>query len=312
MVENEQQPLVSVAVITYNSSKTILETLDSIYNQTYPNIELIISDDCSLDDTIDICKKWLSNHEQRFSSTRIIIPEANTGVTGNCQRVWKSCKTEWLKFIAADDLLHPNCIRANMEFVHQHKEAECIFSKMDVIGISKDEAEAFLQSRYDYSFFQKAQKDQYEQLLKWCSIPAPTSFFNVGKLLRRGLNFDIRIPMLEDRPFFLNLVAAGVPFDFFNEITVSYRVHPDSLCNALVHSPRFYESGQLAYFYYKFPYYYRIDADETIQNTVERVMHIYNEYYQLKLVTTKKSYKIYSYIMHPGNFIKRIKKLLKK
>ncbi|NJW55213.1 glycosyltransferase, partial [Salinimicrobium oceani] len=43
--------LVSVVVVTYNSSEFIIDTLESIKNQTYPNIELIISDDCSGDDT---------------------------------------------------------------------------------------------------------------------------------------------------------------------------------------------------------------------------------------------------------------------
>ena len=44
-------PLVTIAVVTYNSSQTILETLESVKEQTYKNIELIISDDCSSDNT---------------------------------------------------------------------------------------------------------------------------------------------------------------------------------------------------------------------------------------------------------------------
>lgn len=52
-------PLVSVIVITYNSAKYVLETLESIRVQSYQNIELIISDDCSKDNTIDICRNWI-------------------------------------------------------------------------------------------------------------------------------------------------------------------------------------------------------------------------------------------------------------
>ena len=51
--------LVSISVITYNSSKYILDTLDSVKAQTYPNLELVISDDCSTDNTIDLCKDWV-------------------------------------------------------------------------------------------------------------------------------------------------------------------------------------------------------------------------------------------------------------
>lgn len=56
MIKN---PLVSVIVITYNSSKYVLETLNSVAAQTYDNIELIISDDCSKDNTVEICRNWL-------------------------------------------------------------------------------------------------------------------------------------------------------------------------------------------------------------------------------------------------------------
>ena len=49
MIDYNDHPLVSVVVITYNSSSTVIETLDSIKGQTYDNIELIISDDHSID-----------------------------------------------------------------------------------------------------------------------------------------------------------------------------------------------------------------------------------------------------------------------
>ena len=65
-------PLVSVIVITYNSSKFVLETLESIYNQTYSNIELIISDDCSSDETINICQNWLYKNKNRFKNIELI------------------------------------------------------------------------------------------------------------------------------------------------------------------------------------------------------------------------------------------------
>ena len=73
-------PLVSVPVITYNSSKTVLETLDSIYNQTYQNLELIVSDDCSTDNTVGICREWIEAHKKRFVRTELLTVEKNTGV----------------------------------------------------------------------------------------------------------------------------------------------------------------------------------------------------------------------------------------
>lgn len=303
----QQQPLVSVAVITYNSSATVLETLDSIYNQTYPNIELIISDDCSTDNTLDVCRKWLSTHERRFSSTRIIVPEANTGVTGNCQRVWESCDTEWLKYIAGDDILLPNCITDNIEYVSHHPSAMLVFSKAVVFGLPTEDIERYL-LKYDYTFFNLSAEKQYEKLLLWCSFPITTAFINRKELYAKGIKYDLRIPFSEERPFFLRISSKGIKFEFFAKETVKYRLRRDSLSNAKIDSPKFYESIQLSHYYYNFEYLSKKSQEEAIQHMMERDMRIYNEYYDLKMESMTKSYKIYKYFSHPSHIFTRIKK----
>ena len=62
----ENIPLISVVVLTYNSSLYITETLNSIKDQTYDNIELIITDDCSTDSTLIICEDWINLNKSRF------------------------------------------------------------------------------------------------------------------------------------------------------------------------------------------------------------------------------------------------------
>ena len=68
-----KKPLVSIIVITYNSAKYVLETLESAKNQTYQNIELIISDDCSIDNTVDICTRWLNENKDEIKIGNIIF-----------------------------------------------------------------------------------------------------------------------------------------------------------------------------------------------------------------------------------------------
>ncbi len=55
-------PLVSIAMATYNGEKYLKEQLDSIYVQTYKNIEVIVTDDCSTDQTVDILKEYQEKH----------------------------------------------------------------------------------------------------------------------------------------------------------------------------------------------------------------------------------------------------------
>ena len=79
-------PLVSIIVVTYNSSKYILETLESAKDQTYKNIELIVTDDSSKDNTVELCKEWMQKNSARFVRTEVITVPQNSGIAANCNR----------------------------------------------------------------------------------------------------------------------------------------------------------------------------------------------------------------------------------
>ncbi|UBB88545.1 glycosyltransferase family 2 protein [Candidatus Kaistella beijingensis] len=92
-----------------------METLESAKAQTYQNIELIISDDGSQDDTVEVCQNWLAENKERFVYSQIITVEKNTGIPANCNRGVKASKGEWIKLIAGDDAFTED---AFSNFVH--------------------------------------------------------------------------------------------------------------------------------------------------------------------------------------------------
>src|SRR5574344_449604 len=102
--------LVSIIVITYNSSRFVLETLESAYRQTYQDIELIVSDDCSTDDTYDICQHWVSIHKERFVRSICTQTPRNGGICWNYNHALKFVQGDWIKYIAGDDILKDNSI----------------------------------------------------------------------------------------------------------------------------------------------------------------------------------------------------------
>lgn len=110
-------PLVSIVIITYNQSKYILETLESTRFQTYHNIELIISDDYSTDNTISICKDWLQKNKDRFINVKLVVPHKNTGTAINCNRGVNASTGKWIKLLAGDDKLPPESINDFVNFV---------------------------------------------------------------------------------------------------------------------------------------------------------------------------------------------------
>ena len=247
-------PLVSVPVVTYNSSKTVVETLDSICNQTYSNLELIVSDDCSTDNTVDICRKWIEAHKERFVRTELLTVEKNTGVSANSNRAKEKCRGEWVKGIAGDDILLPDCVETYIEYVKEHPDAVYVFAMAEVFG-GEEEDRVWLQNFYYNelkSFFDLSIEEQYDYLtLKINCIPAPTSFYNKEKVDALGLVNDVRIPFLEDRPKWINLLKLGVRFHYIDKITVRYRLSDVSLCRKT--PEKFEKSRAKLYVYYCFP-----------------------------------------------------------
>src|SRR5947209_20083704 len=127
----ESLPLVSVIVITYNSASTVLETLISIKQQTLQNIELIITDDCSYDTTVEVCLNWLNLNRERFVNVTILKADKNTGVAANCNRGLKASTGQWIKFIAGDDILLTDCLYNNLHFSRENN-SKITFSRMNL------------------------------------------------------------------------------------------------------------------------------------------------------------------------------------
>lgn len=249
-------PNVTVSVLTYNSGKYVRETLESIKNQTYPNIILQICDDCSNDDTLAICKGWIEMYGSRFVKTKIIQPEKNTGVSANCNRAWDNCETEYCKEIAGDDILLPNCIADNMAYAMENPDAKMIFSQMDVIPCDK-KADDGTKKRYkeyvesiDYSFFNLREEERREILKTENHLLAPTLFTKVKDVKELGLRHDERIPDVEDYPKWINALNLGIKFHFIAIPTVSYRFHNNSISNASSQSWRYKHNLQLIQKYY--------------------------------------------------------------
>ena len=249
---------VSVIVVTYNSSKTVVETLDSIANQTYPNLELVVSDDCSTDNTVEICREWIEAHKERFVRTELLTVEKNTGVSANMNRAERACKGKWVKPIAGDDMLLPDCIETYLNYVERNSDAVYVFARMAFFG--GDEKNRISRSKWytDHagSFFGSSIEEQYDFLtLVGNCVPAASAFYNRASVETLGIVNDERIPFLEDAPKWINLLKKGVHFHYIDEETVKYRLSDTSLCRKT--PEKFDKSKAMLYVYYCFKNDYR-------------------------------------------------------
>lgn len=213
--------IVSVVVVTYNSVNTIIETLESIKLQDYGsiNINLIISDDFSTDNTVQVINDWTAYHSHHFNKIELLTANNNNGVSVNCNRAWKKVETQWVKSIGGDDLLRTNCISNYMEYIDSQQEVNAIFSRMQWFGYIRK----VVPEKYDLPFFDMTAKEQYEYLKFKSFNLAPTSFIRSSVLAEVGYA-DERFRNIEDLPLWLRITRQGYKLSFNPTITVDYRV----------------------------------------------------------------------------------------
>ena len=109
-------PLVSVGVPTYNSDKRIVTALTSVLNQKYPNLEIIISDNCSTDNTQAVCAE-LCKHNQAIHYFR---QKENIGLVRNFEFVLSQASGGLFMWIADDDSLEPGILHKYVDFLTTH------------------------------------------------------------------------------------------------------------------------------------------------------------------------------------------------
>ena len=253
---NSDLPLVSIIVITYNAAKTVIATLESAKSQTYSNIELIISDDCSKDDTVEVCRQWLAENKGSFIRSEIITASSNTGIPANCNRGVKSAYGKWIKIIAGDDILLTTCIKKNLSFVKDNPEAKIITSDLQFIDTDSNSIEAKSISndgikKYYFTLNALRQLKTYARYPLFLNTPA---FFIEKQALVDIDCFDEEFSIFEDTPLIFKFNAKDWKVFYLNETTVKYRISASSVSRDSNQSALSFKDNELKNIYKKYRY----------------------------------------------------------
>lgn len=125
----ESSPLVSIICLSYNHEKFVTQALDSVVNQTYKNIELLIADDFSPDNSADVIEKWLLNHPE-IHFTRNAV---NLGNTKTFNSLFRRAQGEFIIDLAADDILKPDCVANQLQGFRDYQDAGLVYGNMKLI-----------------------------------------------------------------------------------------------------------------------------------------------------------------------------------
>jgi GT2 family glycosyltransferase len=115
-------PLVSICVPTYNDGPFLFQTLESIVNQTYPRLEILIGNDGSTDDTEEIVRSF---NEPRI---RYYLNETNLGQFENVNSLIKRAQGQYIAIYHSDDIYESQIVEKEVSFLETHPEAGAVFA----------------------------------------------------------------------------------------------------------------------------------------------------------------------------------------
>ena len=143
----EQNDKVSVIIPVYNSEKFLQESIESVLNQTYENIEIITVDDGSTDDSLEVLKQ----HSKKIT----IISQENQGLASALNTGIKKADGKWFKWFSPDDIMNPDTIETLVECAKKLPENTIIYSNWDIIDQNGKKLRSFSESNYnDLKFFE--------------------------------------------------------------------------------------------------------------------------------------------------------------
>lgn len=128
-MNGEKFPLVSICIPTYQGEKYLLDALYSAANQTYQNIEIVVSDDASTDKTLSI----LNEFKNKVSIPMKIYHHTPQGIGANWNNCIKYANGSYIKFLFQDDILMPNCVEEMIKVFESFEKVGLVASKRDIL-----------------------------------------------------------------------------------------------------------------------------------------------------------------------------------
>ncbi|MDF3079275.1 MAG: glycosyltransferase [Sphingobacteriaceae bacterium] len=220
-------PLVTIGVTSYNNSRYVVDTLNSVANQSYKKIELIILDDCSKDNSVSIIENWISSAPLKAT---LIKNTANMGVTKVCQNLLENSSGKYFQLLASDDLLVEEKIETQVQFLETHPDVAMVYTDAILIDENNDRLFGGFIQRNRPDLLSAPSGAILENLLEGNFIPAP-SILAKTQVLKSVGGFDIDLTY-EDYDMWLK-VAKDHPVIFLPEIGCKYRVHRKSMSNSV-------------------------------------------------------------------------------
>jgi glycosyltransferase involved in cell wall biosynthesis len=214
-------PLVSVAVITYNQKEFLRECIESILEQDYPNLEIVISDDASSDGTIEMLIEYKKLYPEKIV---IISAEMNQGITKNSNKAHFACTGKYVAWIGGDDLMLPGKISKQVEFMESHPDCTICYHDLE-----------FFDDHTKKRLYLKSEKFKLRDcntsdIVEYGTLNGPcASMVRLSKTPTHGFNESL--PVASDWLFWVESMLNGGKMYYLDAVLGRHRRHDNNITN---------------------------------------------------------------------------------
>ena len=217
-LKETQNELISVIIPNYNSGKFLGEAIESVVNQTYKNIEIIVINDGSTDNTEEIAKKW----QKRDERVRYLKHKENKGPSAARNTGIKNSRGEYIAFLDADDVWLPKKIEIQINKIND-LDADLVFSNWYIWEPIKNvRVKAFNSNPLGNK------EDLLCLFIKKNFGNPSTALLKKSSLEKIGL-FDESLKSSEDYDLWLRFILKGMKIVFCIEPFIYSRKHPEQM-----------------------------------------------------------------------------------
>jgi teichuronic acid biosynthesis glycosyltransferase TuaG len=207
-------PLISIIIPAYNASKFLLETLESVKKQTYTNWEIVLVNDCSLDNTIELVNQFLKNITNPI---KLISNETNSGVSVSRNVGVANASGFWLALLDSDDVWLPNHLETLMNEVTKDPLVNVVYAGclvfLDTVEkiVFKQVITEDMLNDFNVSLF------THQIGINPCTVLLNKNSWNSIGGMVKNLNHA------EEKEMFISLAKRGAKFKFTEQHTALYR-----------------------------------------------------------------------------------------
>ncbi|MDB5069505.1 MAG: hypothetical protein JWM87_616 [Candidatus Eremiobacteraeota bacterium] len=211
------RPTVSVIITSYNYGRFIGRAIESVLAQDFRDFELVISDNASTDDSVDVISRYL--HDERI---RFIRRPENIGMPANYARAIEASTGRYVAFLSADDFFLAGHLRTMVRYYEDHPDVDLAYAGYVLANERGEIRDAF------YTAFHDARgRNDFASLLSYDMYPCFLSMLFKRELIEEAGWSDPSF-MAGDLEYAVRLAAAGKRFACVASATVAWRQHGDN------------------------------------------------------------------------------------